>query len=122
MLKVIFDSSFLMAVVENPTTWFEDITDGIGKFDPILLECVGDELRKLSSRQDRKSRLARVAIDLAAGFTSMPCGTAAVDDELVSAALSEKAFVATVDSELQQSLKSAHVKVISLKKGRVSVP
>ncbi|MDG6962113.1 MAG: hypothetical protein JRN71_06690 [Nitrososphaerota archaeon] len=41
--KVIFDSSFLMAVVERPTTWFEDIVDNIGKFQPVLLDCVRDE-------------------------------------------------------------------------------
>ena len=64
-LKVIFDSSFLMAVVERPTTWFEDMVDGIGKFEPVLLDCVRQELDKLAAGQGRRARTARASLDLA---------------------------------------------------------
>jgi rRNA-processing protein FCF1 len=121
MQKVIFDSSFLMAVVETPTTWFEDIVDGVGNFQPLLPSCVYDELKRLASGQGRKSRTARVALDLSANFTREACGKAEVDDEIVSAARSLGAMVATADSGLAGSLRAAQVKVITLRSGRVEI-
>ena len=119
--RVIFDSSFLMAVVEKPTTWFEDIVDGVGKFEPIMLECVRAELEGLASGEGRRSRTARVGLELAYRFRSEPCGGARVDDEIASAARTTKAMVATADTELARSLKVSHIRVISLRKGRVAV-
>jgi rRNA-processing protein FCF1 len=117
--QVIFDSSFLIAVVENPTTWFEDIVDGVGKFQPVLPDCVRKELEAMASGKYKKSRVARMSLELASRFKSFPCGGASVDDEIVSASFSLDAFVATTDEELQRVLRSAHVKVISLRGGRV---
>ena len=122
MQKVIFDSSFLMAVVERPTTWYEDIADGIGKFEPVLLDCVRGELERMAAAQGKKSRTARVSLDLASGFARVPCGKAAVDDEIASAALSNRALVATADGELARSLEAVHVRVIRLKAGRAALP
>jgi rRNA-processing protein FCF1 len=119
--KVIFDSSFLIAVVEEPTTWYEDILERIGKFEPVLLDCVRDELRRLAAAQDKRARAARVSLDLASKFTRVSCGSAVVDDEIVSVALSKGALVATTDSELARSLKAAHVRSVTLRAGRVSV-
>ena len=121
-LKVIFDSSFLMAVVERPTTWFEDMVDGIGKFEPVLLDCVRQELDKLAAGQGRRARTARASLDLASKFTRTPCGGSRVDDEIVSAALGARGLVATTDAELARSLKAVHVRVISLRAGRVALP
>lgn len=121
MQKVIFDSSFLMAVVEKPTTWLEDMTDQLGKIQPVLLSCVKAELEGLASGQGKKSRSARLALELASEFAGGRCGAASVDAELVSYALSTEASVATIDSVLLSSLKAAHVKAITLRRGRVSV-
>ena len=121
-MKVIFDSSFLMAVAEHPTTWFEDMVEGIGKFEPVLLECVSRELEKLASGQGRRARAARVSLDMSTKFSRVPCGRAKVDDEIASAALGSKGLVATADAELIRALKSAHVGVISLSGGRVALP
>jgi len=119
--QVIFDSSFLMAVVDEPTTWYEDIVDGVGKFQPVLLECVKKELQKLASGQGRRAPTARVALDLAKEFEAGECGGADVDDEIISASSSRGAVLATLDSELASSARSAHLRVISLKKGRVAL-
>jgi rRNA-processing protein FCF1 len=120
-LQVIFDSSFLMAVAETPTTWFEDIVEGVGMFQPVLLDCVKDELTRLASREGRKSRAARVALELASGFARLPCGGAKVDDEVISAALSRGAAVATADGGVAGACQAAHVSVVSLRSGRVRV-
>jgi rRNA-processing protein FCF1 len=121
MQKVIFDSSFLMAVVETPTTWFEDIVDGVGRFQPLLLNCVHVELERLASGKGKKSRTARVALDLSAKFSREPCGQAEVDVEIVSAARTLGGLVATADSALADSLRAARIKVISLRSGRVEI-
>ncbi len=119
--KVIFDSSFLMAVVERPTTWYEDIVDALGKFEPVLLDCVRGELDKMAAAQEKRGRAARASLELASRFTRAPCGRSKVDDEIVSAALSTKALVATADSELGRSLEAVHIRVIRLKAGRVAL-
>ena len=118
---MIFDSSFLMAVAETPTTWFEDMTDRVGRFEPVLLECVGRELQRLASGKGGKSKTARVALDLSTQFDRLACGGARVDDEIISAASAEGALVATTDTELARTAKALRLGVISLKKGRAAL-
>jgi rRNA-processing protein FCF1 len=119
--KVIFDSSFLMAVVERPTTWFEDMVDDLGGFQPLLLECVERELRKISEGSGKRARTASVALALASKFGRAPCGAGTVDGEIVSAAVSAKAAVATTDKDLALTLRSAHVPVVKLRGSRVAL-
>ena len=121
MKRVIFDSSFLMAVAESPTTWFEDIVQEVGEFQPMLLTCVKDELVRLASGQGRRALSARVALEMASSFSEGRCGGASVDDEIESSALTLGALVATTDSGLRGSLRAAHVEIVSLRRGRVSV-
>jgi rRNA-processing protein FCF1 len=121
LTKVIFDSSFLMAVVDRPTTWFEDITEKIGRFEPVALECVLAELGRLASGDGRKGRMARIALELAKGFSRAPCGGARPDEEIVSAALTMNATVATADRELVQLLRTRKVRVVGLRSGRVAL-
>ena len=121
MHRVIFDSSFLMAVAEHPTTWFEDMTEMLGRFEPVILGCVKKELERLSSNRSKKARLAMLALELANNFSVEPCGRANVDDEVASAALNDGATVATVDSELAGTLKALGVRVVCLKSGRTTL-
>lgn len=110
-----------MAVAENPTTWFEDIVAYVGKFEPILLDCVRAELEQLASDEGKRGRFARVSLEMTAKFARSPCGEASVDDEIASAAASQSASVATTDSGLLESLRASHLRVVSLRKGRVSL-
>ncbi len=110
-----------MAVVERPTTWFEDIVESVGRFQPILPECVKSELEKLAASQGKRSRSARICLELASKFEQVPCGGAKVDDEVLSAALSRNASVATTDAKLRESLRAAHVRVVTLHSGRVAL-
>jgi len=109
-----------MAVAENPTTWFQDIVQGLGSFEPILPACVRDELSKMALGRGKRARGARVALELAANFATISCGMAAVDDEIVSAALTKEAAIATTDSDLALSAKAAHLRVVLLRSGRVA--
>jgi rRNA-processing protein FCF1 len=109
-----------MAIVETPTTWYEDIVDGTGRIQPVLLDCVRAELDRLVSAQGRRARAARVALEVASGFESRSCGGAKVDDEIISAANSAKAIVATADDELRRAANASHLRVVFLRKGRVA--
>jgi rRNA-processing protein FCF1 len=117
--KVIFDSSFLMSVSENPTKWRDGMVEILGSFEPVLLDCVREELVTLSKGRGKKARLAGLALQLAAGFSPGPCGRADVDDEVASAAIGGGAAVATVDRVLTATLRAMHVDVVGLRSGRV---
>jgi len=110
-----------MAVAENPTTWYQDIIQSLGGFEPVLPACVRDELTRLALGRGAQARKARVALELAANFVVSSCGEAAVDDEIVSAALTKGAAVATTDSDLVLSAKAAHLRVVLLRSGRVAL-
>jgi rRNA-processing protein FCF1 len=119
--KVVFDSSFLMAVSERPTTWREDMTDLIGGIEPVILDCVKVELQRIADAGGRRGKAAVVGLQLAQGFRTMKCGGARVDDEIISVALGEGAYVASNDEDLLESLKAARVTVLRLRKGRVAL-
>lgn len=121
MVSVLFDSSFLMAIVEHPTTWFEDMTEMVGKVEPVTLDCVVQELKRISSRQGKRSKFASLALEFAGDFGVEPSGKGEVDDEIVSYAISKNSAVATVDRELIRTLKARRVKVVGLSKGRVAL-
>ena len=108
-----------MAVVERPTTWFEDMTESLGKLDPLILDCVAAELEQIGARDGKKARVARVALDLAKGFRRAACGSGDADAEITSAALGRKALVATTDRALARTLRTLHVRVVGLRSGRV---
>lgn len=121
--RVLFDTSFLMAVMEHPTPWREDITQKIGSFEPLVIRPVYDELSRLARRNGGASRFASLAKSLVDGGQlriGESVGSGRADDELISSALEDDAIVATLDKELIRQLKASGVKVLSLSRGRVS--
>ena len=121
---VAFDSSFLLAVMERPTPWSEDILEKVGAFTPVVLYSVRDELARLAAKGDKRGRLAALALSLVdEGVLFLePDGKGKPDDEIISFALREGAAVATLDSELARRLRASRVSpVIGLSAGRVSV-
>ena len=122
MRKVVFDSSFLIAVLEKPTTWYEDISEKVGRFQPVILDCVKKELTKLSEGETKRARYARLALELTKEFELEMCGGGLpVDDEITSYSKGASAFVATVDAKLLSSLRKTRVGAITLKSGRVAL-
>lgn len=107
-----------MAVAESPTNWFDDISVSVGKVEPVILDCVIDELSRLSSGRGKKSKTATVAMEIAERFARIRCGTAGCDEEIMSAAIATRASVATIDQALARSLRDRHVPVFVLRSGR----
>jgi len=121
--KVVFDSSFLIAVLEKPTTWYEDVSEKVGRFQPVILDCVKKELTRLSEGETKRARYARLALELTKEFELEKCGGGglSVDDEITSYSKGAAAFVATVDGRLLSSLRKMRVGAITLKSGRVAL-
>jgi rRNA-processing protein FCF1 len=120
---VAFDSSFLVAVMERPTPWSEDILEKVGAFTPVVLSSVRDELARLAAKGDKRGRFAALALGLVddGTFSLEPDGKGKPDDEIISFALREGAAVATLDAELAKRLRASRVQtVITLRGGRVS--
>jgi rRNA-processing protein FCF1 len=121
---VAFDSSFLVAIMEMPTPWNEDIAEKVGAFTPVVLSSVRDELSRLAAKGDKRGRFAALVLELLGQgmFSLEPDGGGKPDDEMISFALREGAAVATLDSDLAQRLRASRVQtVITLRSGRVSI-
>ncbi|HEV2390110.1 MAG TPA: hypothetical protein VGS04_05225 [Nitrososphaerales archaeon] len=121
---VAFDSSFLVAVMEHPTPWSQDILEKVGAFTPVVLSSVRDELARLAAKGDKRAKFAELALALLeeGAFSLERDGKGRPDDEIISFALREGAAVATLDSELAERLRASRVQtVITLRRGRVSL-
>ena len=119
--KVLFDSSFLIAVMEHPTSWEEDLLEKVGGFEGVIILPIYAELVSLADRRERESGFARLALELVdmGRIVLENAGGGQPDDELVSYALSHDALVATVDEALIEQLEAARVGIIRLRGGRV---
>lgn len=121
--QVALDSSFIIAVMQRPTPWSEDITEKLGGFTPVILASVRDELLRLAGKGDQRGRFASLGLELLelGRLRVVPDGGGRPDDEIISFALREGAAVATIDSELAERLRASRVQmVITLRSGRVS--
>jgi len=85
----------------------------------VILDAVEEELQRISRTKGGKAKRAAVALQIAKGFARRPNGRGAVDDELVSAALTLGAPVATVDGGLLKALRASGASVVTLRRGRV---
>lgn len=122
--KVVLDSSFLIAVMQRPTPWAEDIAEKVGGFAPVVLASVRKELEGLAKRGDKRSRFAALGLELldAGKLESVPDGGGRPDDEIISYALHEGAVVATIDADLAERLRASRVAgVVTLREGRVAL-
>ena len=121
MRTVLFDSSFLMAIMEHPTTWYEDILESIGSFKPTVLDVVQRELAMVSKGRGKRSRFAALALELSSNFTTAKTRSSngKPDDELISYAKEKRAMVATIYGKLIERLAALRVPVITLRQGRV---
>lgn len=120
---MLFDTSFLIAVMEHPTPWREDMLERLGNFRPVVIRPVYEELSRLAAGKTRGARYASLAkqmVDRGQMELQDSVGDGPADDELMSRALEEGALVATVDGALIRQLSSSKVSVLRLSGGRVS--
>jgi len=119
---VVFDSSFLIAVVEKPATWYEDIQEKLGKFNPVMLDGVSGELDDLVKRGGKRGRFAALAKELGESFMKVRGEKGGPpDDEILSWAASNDAFVATLDARMLDHLRASRMRYVTLRRGRVFI-
>jgi rRNA-processing protein FCF1 len=119
--EVVFDSSFLLAIVQHPTTWYEDLVERIGAFQPIILGCVYDELERIANSNTRRGRFAGLAKDIAGDFKKVNCKRDSPDDEIISYSSANRARIATIDGDLISRVKALRMQLVTLRHGRVYV-
>jgi rRNA-processing protein FCF1 len=122
-VRVLFDSSFLISVMEHPTSWREDIREKVGGFQPVVIQPVLSELERLSNGKSRASPYASLARTLVDRGELIVLGSPGLkaDDELISMALEGNTMVATIDADLSRQLKALHIRVIGLRGHRVAI-
>jgi rRNA-processing protein FCF1 len=62
--RVLFDSSFVIAILQRPTPWYDDLLEQIGGFEPVVIGPVYEELERLSKGERELSRCAGLAMEL----------------------------------------------------------
>lgn len=120
---MLFDTSFLVAIMEHPTSWREDMTEKVGGFDPVVIGPVYSELERIAGGNGRAARFAALAKELvdSGSLRREAGGPGRADDELISMALGGGALVATVDSAMIEQLRALRVGVVRLRGGRIDV-
>jgi rRNA-processing protein FCF1 len=118
---VVFDSSFLLAIVENPTPWHDDIVAEIGSFRAIILDCTYEELLRIARGNSLKAKYARLAREIAKEFLRAKCYSASPDDELISYANRTRSRIATIDRDMVDRVRGLGISYVTLRRKRVFV-
>jgi rRNA-processing protein FCF1 len=105
-----------MAQLQFRLDIFAELTQCIGAYEPVVLDCVRDELRGLASGRGKDGSSARSALILAERCTLVETGSleGSVDEKILYYASTHGCMVFTNDRDLRTALLSHGVPVISL--------
>jgi rRNA-processing protein FCF1 len=115
-VRVLIDANALMAQLQFRLDIFAELTQCIGAYEPILLDCVRDELRGLAAGRGKDGSSARSALILAEKCTVVETGSleGSVDEKILYFASTHGCMVFTNDRDLRVALLSHGISVISL--------
>jgi rRNA-processing protein FCF1 len=115
-VRVLIDANALMAQLQFRLDIFEELTQCIGAYEPVLLDCVRDELRGLAAGRGKDGSSARSALILAEKCTVVETGSleGSVDEKILYFASTHGCMVFTNDRDLRLALLSHGIPVISL--------
>jgi rRNA-processing protein FCF1 len=115
-VKVLFDTNALMAPVQFRLDIFEELTNLIGAYEPLVLSDVLDELRGLSASRGKEGSAARSALVLAekCAVVKSEKKEGSVDEKILYYASTHGCMVVTNDRGLRKALLGEGVPVISL--------
>jgi rRNA-processing protein FCF1 len=105
-----------MAQLQFRLDIFAELTQCIGAYEPVLLDCVRDELRGLATGHGKDGSSARSALILAEKCTVVETGSleGSVDEKILYYASTHGCMVFTNDRDLRTALLSHGVPVISI--------
>jgi len=115
-VRVLIDANALLAQLQFRLDIFTELTQCIGAYEPVLLDCVRDELRGLAAGRGKDGASARSALILAEKCTVVETGSlqGSVDEKILYFASTHGCMVFTNDRDLRMALLSHGVPVISL--------
>src|SRR5512137_2481783 len=115
-VRVLIDANALMAQLQFKLDIFAELTQCIGAYEPVLLDCVRDELRGLAAGHGKDGSSARSALVLAEKCTVVETGSlkGSVDEKILYFASTHGCMVFTNDRDLRLALLSHGIPVISL--------
>ncbi|MCE5298172.1 MAG: nucleotide-binding protein [Methanoregulaceae archaeon] len=115
-VRVLLDANALMAQLQFRLDIFTELTQCIGGYEPVLLDCVRDELRGLAAGHGKDGSSARSALILAERCSVVETGSleGSVDEKILYYASTHGCMVFTNDRDLRTALLSHGVPVISL--------
>ena len=122
-MKVLVDSSFLMLLVEKPLQDMKVLEEEFGKTQLIVLECVLNELKRLSRiKSIKRARLAGTALRFASRLEKIVYNNHKdVDTNIIEYATGNQIPVATIDTELKNELRKKSVVVVSVRNDRIII-
>ncbi|MEM0383778.1 MAG: hypothetical protein QXS57_03905 [Candidatus Caldarchaeum sp.] len=106
-MKALVDTSFLMICAERGRNYLSLLEKKVGEvIQPVVLDSVLDEVKRISSGRGKRAMLARVAAQYVAGAEIVQAGGPA-DEALVKYSAEHMIPVVSVDSRLLRRLASA---------------
>jgi rRNA-processing protein FCF1 len=118
-IKILFDTNFLFIPIREKVDIIFDIKHNFeGEKEFFIIKESLDELKKLQKKGVRDAELAVENI-LKQEIKILDIkGPKDVDDKILSAALEQNAFIATIDRELIKKAKSKGLKIIGYNKSK----
>jgi len=113
-VELLLDSSFLIFVVSTPSQRLEEIQESLGRVELVVLDAVINEICSLCENSSPKlAKSAKSALNFAAKIKKITFDEGEnVDDKIMNCAVSRKASVATLDSNLRKRLKAVGITVV----------
>ncbi|HJN57479.1 MAG TPA: hypothetical protein QGF52_00480 [Nitrososphaerales archaeon] len=123
IVELLLDSSFLIFAVSTPSQRLEQLQEFFGKVDLVVLDAVINELHGLSRNSSpKRAKFAKSALNFASGLKNISFDEGEnVDDKIMNCAVSRRASVATLDSNLRKQLKVSGITVVFRKGNLLAV-
>ncbi len=118
-MPVLIDTSFLLLIVESGRDILQLIEEKLGEpVVPLVPDSVIGELKRLSAREGRRGRAAKLALSMAERMRRLESSQEVeADEELVRLASRTGYAVVTADSSLQKRLRRQGLKCIYVSRG-----
>ncbi len=123
-MKILIDTSFLLACIQKGENLFYKLEEILKiPIEPIILENVLKELEKISMKRGKKSKEAKLALEIANKYKKISYNeNISTDEALLEIAFKNKYPVLTCDMKLKKKLRERKLPVIFLKKdGKIDI-
>ncbi|MDE1829702.1 MAG: twitching motility protein PilT [Thaumarchaeota archaeon] len=119
MVKVVCDTSFLMAVASKKIKNITSVDTEIGDLEFVVPNLVMGELERISKGNSKKKSSALGALEISQDLEKIKISGTSVDEALALHVKKHRGIVATIDIELKKKIKENGGSVISLASNKI---